>query len=130
MTYGASNLLGDEYEGWDAETNTLKPWEGYAVYNRTSDSLYLEINPLAEDAVSSLAVTDGWHINLGVDNGKFSDHYNIIGRRSDASDKLDQWDNPEPPKLEEYLSLYMDRKEWGADSPLTCLLYTSDAADE
>ena len=119
LTYGASNLLGDEYEGWDAETNTLKPWEGYAVYNRTSDSLYLEINPLAEDAVSSSAVTDGWHINLGVDNGKFSDHYNIIGRRSGASDKLDQWDNPEPPKLEEYLSLSMDRKEWGVDSPLT-----------
>ena len=119
LTYGASNLLGDEYEGWDAETNTLKPWEGYAVYNRTSDSLDLEINPLAEDAFSSSAVTDGWHINLGVDNGKFSDHYNIIGRRSGASDKLDQWDNPEPPKLEEYLSLSMDRKEWGVDSPLT-----------
>ena len=77
------------------------------------------INPLAEDAVSSSAVTDGWHINLGVDNGKFSDHYNIIGRRSGASDKLDQWDNPEPPKLEKYLSLSMDRKEWGVDSPLT-----------
>jgi len=129
LTYGASNLLGDEYEGWDAETNTLLPWEGYAVYNRTSDSLDLVINPLAEDAVSSSAVTDGWHINLGVDNGKFSDHYNIIGRRSDASDKLDQWDNPEPPKLAEYLSLSMDRKEWGVESPLTSDIRSMDESN-
>ena len=129
LTYGTSDLLGEEYEGWDAETKTLLPWEGYAVYNRTSDSLDLVINPLAEDAVSSSAVTDGWHINLGVDNGKFSDHYNIIGRRSDASDKLDQWDNPEPPKLEEYLSLSMDRKEWGVESPLTSDVRSMDESN-
>ena len=119
LTYGASILLGEQFEGWAAETTTLSPWEGYAVYNRTSDSLGLLINPLAQDTISSSAVTEGWHINLGVDNGVFSDFYNKIGRRAEASDKLDQWDNPEPPKLEQYLSLSMDRKAWDLESPLT-----------
>ena len=51
LTYGASILLGEQFEGWAAETNTLSPWEGYAVYNRTSDSLGLLINPLAQDTI-------------------------------------------------------------------------------
>ena len=119
LTYGASVLLGEQFEGWDAETTTLSPWEGYAVYNRTSDSLGLELKPLDQGNVQSAVAIDGWHIDLSVDNGTYSDQYNRIGRRLDASDKLDQWDNPEPPKLEQYLSLSMNRKEWDLELPLT-----------
>ena len=117
LTYSKNTI--NDLEGWDAETTTLSPWEGYAVYNRTSDSLGLELKPLDQGNVQSAVATDGWHIDLSVDNGTYSDQYNRIGRRLDASDKLDQWDNPEPPKLEQYLSLSMDREEWDLELPLT-----------
>ncbi len=37
---------------------------------------------------------DGWQINISADNREFSDLYNLIGRSSEASEQLDQLDNP------------------------------------
>ena len=48
---------------------------------------------------------NGWQIVLKVDNGEYGDLFNVIGQRSSASEQLDLWDNPEPPKLEKYIAL-------------------------
>ena len=124
LTYSKNSI--DELEGWDSETNTFAPWEGYAIYNRTSDSVSLVLNPLDQNNIQSSRTVDGWQINISADNGEFADLYNLIGRSSEASNLLDQLDNPEPPKLEQYISLAMDRKEWGIELPLTSDIRSMD----
>ena len=116
LTYGKSGI-----EGWDNETSTILPWEGYAIFNRTSDSVSLSINPLntQESAKSKLLATEGWEIILSAENGEFGDVYNAMGRREDASETLDIWDNPEPPAMDKYISLAMNREDWGVDYALT-----------
>ena len=127
LTYSKNSI--DELEGWDSETNTFAPWEGYAIYNRTSDSVSLVLNPLDQNNIQSSRTVDGWQINISADNGEFADLYNLIGRSSEASNLLDQLDNPEPPKLEQYISLAMDRKEWGIELPLTSDIRSMDKID-
>ena len=116
LTYGKSGI-----EGWDYETSTILPWEGYAIFNRTSDSVSLSINPLNTQgsAKSKLLATEGWEIILSAENGEFGDVYNTMGRREDASETLDIWDNPEPPAMDKYISLAMNREDWGVDYALT-----------
>ena len=116
LTYGKSGI-----EGWDYETSTILPWEGYAIFNRTSDSVSLSINPLNTQgsAKSKLLATEGWEIILSAENGEFGDVYNAMGRREDASETLDIWDNPEPPAMDKYISLAMNREDWGVDYALT-----------
>jgi hypothetical protein len=124
LTYSKNSI--DDLEGWDSETNTFSPWEGYAIYNRTSDSVSLVLNPLDQNNIQSSRAVDGWQINISADNREFSDLYNLIGRSSEASEQLDQLDNPEPPKLEQYISLAMDREEWGIELPLTSDIRSMD----
>jgi len=124
LTYSKNSI--DDLEGWDSETTTFSPWEGYAIYNRTSDSVSLVLNPLDQNNIQSSRVVDGWQINISADNREFSDLYNLIGRSSEASEQLDQLDNPEPPKLEQYISLAMDREEWGIELPLTSDIRSMD----
>ena len=116
LTYGKSGL-----EGWDGEATILFPWGGYAVYNRTGDSLSIALNALPQSTSekSDDKTEDGWQIVIGVDNGEYGDLYNVIGRKSDASDQFDDWDKPEPPKLKRYIALEMDRPMWGLETPLT-----------
>jgi len=124
LTYSKNSI--DDLEGWDSETTTFSPWEGYAIYNRTSDSVSLVLNPLDQNNIQSSRAVDGWQINISADNREFSDLYNLIGRSSEASEQLDQLDNPEPPKLEQYISLAMDREEWGIELPLTSDIRSMD----
>jgi hypothetical protein len=116
LTYGKSGV-----EGWDNETSTILPWEGYAIFNRTSDSVSLSINPLNTQgsAKSKLLAEKGWEFIISADNGEFGDVYNAMGRRENASETLDIWDNPEPPAMDKYISLAMNRKDWGVDYAFT-----------
>jgi len=116
LTYGKNGV-----EGWDNETSTILPWEGYAIFNRTSDSVSLSINPLSTEgsAQSKLLAEKGWEIILSADNGEYGDVYNAMGRRENASEEMDMWDNPEPPKMDKYISIAMDRKDWGAGYSFT-----------
>ena len=126
LTYGKSGL-----EGWDGETTILFPWGGYAVYNRTGDSLNIALNALHQSTSekSDDKMEDGWQIVIGVDNGEYGDLYNVIGRKSDALDQFDDWDKPEPPKLERYIALEMNRSSWGIDEPFTTDIRTIEELD-
>jgi hypothetical protein len=123
LAYGTSGL-----EGWEEASTNLSPWQGYAIYNRTSDSVSLSINPLNTqgNAQSKLLATVGWEINLSVDNGEYGDVYNTMGRRENALEDLDIWDNPEPPEMDKYISLSMDREDWGVDYAFTSDIRSTD----
>jgi hypothetical protein len=124
LTYGSTST-----ESWDAESNILSPWQGYAIYNRTADEVALDIKPLERGGGALLKEADvnaGWQIVISIDNGEYGDIYNAIGRKTGASEQLDIWDNPEPPALDQYVSLNMTRKEWGVKSMLTTDIRSMD----
>ena len=73
--------------------------------------------------------TDGWQINISAHNGEFGDRHNAIGRRTSGSEEFDQWDNPEPPKLDQYISLAMDRTDWGVETSLTSDIRSMNETD-
>ncbi|MBC8345599.1 MAG: Ig-like domain-containing protein, partial [Candidatus Marinimicrobia bacterium] len=123
LAYGTSGL-----EGWEEASTTLSPWQGYAIYNRTSEAVTLNINPLdgQNTPQSKLMAENGWEMILSVYNGEYGDVYNAMGRRENASEDLDIWDNPEPPEMDKYISLSMDREDWGVDYAFTSDIRSMD----
>ena len=105
---------GWKIEGWSQES-TLRPWAGYAVYNRgdSHESVILkpvQISPtLAREKEPQ---PDGWKLNLTAYGKTYVDPGNAIGRLSGSLEGMDYRDNPEPPYLGGYVSLVMPRKEW------------------
>ena len=118
-------------EGWSDLITELSPWGGYAIYNRTTSDKTLTVDPTASGSsiarLSDLA-DDGWLIQLQATAGEYTDVANYVGRLTGAEDQLDSYDNPEPPYIDGYVSLAMDRSEWGTGLPL----FSSDirSADE
>jgi hypothetical protein len=91
ITYG---LAGEE---WSSVVTELDPWNGYAVYNRTSSDQTITLDPTASSG-GGLARTieeEGWLINLQVSTAEYQDRYNTIGALLSAHDERDWHDNPE-----------------------------------
>ncbi|MEE9463962.1 MAG: FG-GAP-like repeat-containing protein, partial [Candidatus Neomarinimicrobiota bacterium] len=112
LTYG----LDDTTEGWSDTIDELLPWAGYAIYNRSPSSVTLEINPLASSlrlAKEQTVAPEGWTLRISAVGQTYSDVGNYIGRLEGAKDQLDCFDNPEPPYIDGYLSLVMERPAWG-----------------
>ncbi|MFQ6608094.1 MAG: choice-of-anchor D domain-containing protein [Fidelibacterota bacterium] len=119
LTYGNGS------EGWTDVVTELAPWAGYAIYNRTTSDKILTVDPTnGGGSIARLAkeVDEGWLIQLQATSGNYSDVANYVGRLAGAEEMLDQYDNPEPPYIDGYVSLSMDRPEWGTGLPL----FTSD----
>ena len=53
-------------------------------------------------------------MHLAVRGEYYTDVANAIGRVQGASEQLDRFDNPEPPFIEGYITLVMERPEWGS----------------
>ncbi len=122
ISYGISG-----YEGWTDEETQLKPWAGYAIYNRTSFTQTLTIQPIQTDGRLYRVKEDsyeGWQVKLMARGDTYADPGNIIGRVKGAREELDMFDNPEPPTLPEYVSMTMARPEWKEKGFTT--LFTSD----
>ncbi|MEE9167532.1 MAG: T9SS type A sorting domain-containing protein [Candidatus Neomarinimicrobiota bacterium] len=133
LTYGLDFVGG---EGWSDVVTRLLPWGGYIVYNRGSSAETIRIDPLKGiDGPARLSQAsgggqasdlkedrDGWILRLMAKGNRYSDLSNSIGRVAGAHEQLDHFDNPEPPYLDGYVSLAMDRPEWGPNGPK----FTSD----
>ncbi len=122
FTYGVDG------EGWwpaapDVVTE-LEPWGGYIVYNRsgTNDRVITLSGIQAPGAAAKLAKLawaepEGWLLHLKLEGRTYTDKGNIIGRLAGATETLDRFDNPEPPYIDGYVSLAMERPEWGDQLP-------------
>ncbi|MCH7859449.1 MAG: T9SS type A sorting domain-containing protein [Candidatus Marinimicrobia bacterium] len=127
FTYGING------EGWwPAAPNvvtTLKPWGGYIVYNRSAtDDRIITLSAIAAPgAVAKVAWwdPDGWLLRLKLKGRTYTDNGSIIGRLAGATESLDRFDNPEPPYVDGYVSLAMERPEWGDRLPR----FTTDIRD-
>ncbi|MCH7498310.1 MAG: ASPIC/UnbV domain-containing protein, partial [Candidatus Marinimicrobia bacterium] len=125
FTYGPFGTGGQE--GWSVPQpeTSLRPWGGYILYNNTDQVQDLIISPamlskvLAKGARGPL---EGWQLQFTAEGRNYFDRGNSLGRVRGAQEGLDGFDHPEPPYVEGYVSLAMERPEWGSDLPR----FTSD----
>ena len=92
ITYGLTG------ENWSSEVTELDPWNGYAVYNRTTSDKTIILDPGSTGAglaARSLAKEEGWLMTLQVRADEYQDRFNTIGALSGAHDDRDWHDNPE-----------------------------------
>ena len=102
IAYGLSG------ESWSDVTTELRPWSGYALYNRTTSDQTVVIDPIQSTTgtlIRSQVMDDGWQGNLEAFSGDFSDQYNQFGQLSLAKDGVDYHDNPEMVSPGSYLSV-------------------------
>ena len=128
-TYGAFGSGGQE--GWSMAQvqTTFDPWGGYIVYNNTDETQTLELKPASlAKALLAKHVEDelpaGWLLHLTAEGARYFDEGNTIGRIPGASNDRDEFDSPEPPYLEGYISLALDRPDWSANAGMS--RFTSD----
>jgi hypothetical protein len=92
ITYGVAA------EEWSPVVTELDPWNGYAVYNRTSSDQTITLDPTASSG-GGLARTideeEGWLMTLQVRADEYQDRFNTIGALLSAHDDRDWHDNPE-----------------------------------
>ena len=102
ITYGV------EAEEWSNVVSEMDPWNGYAVYNRTSNDLNISLDPTGCDTARLVRTLDeeGWLMTLQARGNDYQDSFNMIGALSGAHDQLDWHDNPEIRAPERFVSLF------------------------
>ena len=131
-TYGAFGSGGQA--GWSIGQvqTTFRPWGGYIIYNTTAQSQTLTLDPagLQKSLLAKGTTTpDGWLVTLAVEGEKYFDGGNVVGRRSDALEGLDRHDHPEPPAMENYLSVVVKNSEWPEGVVRTADVRSLDISD-
>ncbi len=99
----------------------MQPFEGYAVFNPSEASDTLLINPdlssssssLAKEFVSVIEEKIVWSIRILAQCQDAVDEDNRAAIVSGASSSWDELDQPEPPVIGEYVSVYFPHPEWG-----------------
>ncbi|SVA94542.1 uncharacterized protein METZ01_LOCUS147396, partial [marine metagenome] len=102
VAYGLSG------ESWSDVTSELRPWSGYALYNRTTGDQNVVIDPVGSTTgilARQEVLTEGWFGNLEVRAGDFADIHNKFGQLTTAEDGMDHHDNPEIVAPEAYVSI-------------------------
>jgi len=110
-------------EEWSGVVSELEPWNGYAVYNRSS-SENITLDPTATSGgglARTLDEEEGWLMTLQVRGDEYQDRFNTIGALSGAHDQLDWHDNPEIRAPERFVSLFFRIPDEEQDH-----LFTSD----
>jgi hypothetical protein len=106
---------------WDTtKVEEMPPFEGYALFIESQDTLL--INPDPTDITSSLPKSlpplvreeIQWSIHILAQCQQACDVDNTAAIVSGASNSLDELDQPEPPIIGEYVSVYFPHREWTA----------------
>jgi hypothetical protein len=98
-------------ESWTDEVTTLKPWGGYALYNRTGAEQTVLIDPAqGSGGVARMTLDDetGWQVAIEAQSGDYFDRYNRFGCLESASNELDWHDNPEMAPMGNHISMYFN----------------------
>lgn len=109
---------------WDT-ASVLAPWEGYAICNLSASPDTLVICPQGE-ALPGLAKNPpaefDWRLRLIATCDSARDELNWVGVSSLAADTWDRLDQPEPPGIGAFVSLWFPHPEW--ELPISA--FTSD----
>jgi len=110
--------------GWHYGVETLDPWEGYFIWN--ADAVYqsLIVPPTADYAIplkKTFNLADKYRskfndltiiISADVQCGKYEDRDNLFGVAKRASNEYDKYDLLEAPVIGDYVSLWINNKNW------------------
>lgn len=116
-----SNLIGYDgaYQSFQAE---LRPWEGYWVYNSSTEDVDLVVAPEASvaavagaPAVGATAGAD-FTIQMRLRSNRRPERVSFAGISRQASDAWDPLDLHEPPPMGDYLRAVFPRLTWGRHS--------------
>lgn len=99
----------------------LEPWKGYWVYNASLKEEKILVLPRTQGLKKSLRPWENltesldpneWVIQISAMSKLYSDPYNFIGVKKGASNGWDKWDRPDPPPVENSLTLGVDHSDW------------------
>ena len=105
-------------QGWSSEVNTMDPWGGYVIYNKTGTPALLDLKVTQSAKLAKKREDeqiDGWKMNLSVTSKKYMDHANYIGRSRTAKEGLDFNDNPDLKSPGGFISLTTTQPSWKED---------------
>ncbi|MEE9429811.1 MAG: T9SS type A sorting domain-containing protein [Melioribacteraceae bacterium] len=126
----SQNFTIESFSGsWSPFTESLKPFEGYAVHSENITELL--VNPaITSSSLSKKAKNEMtkslWEINISASCQNAVDYNNIVALVSGSSKDWDNQDRPEPPVIGEYISLYFPHNDWDKISKT----YSKDARPE
>jgi hypothetical protein len=116
----------------DLPVDTLKPFEGYAVFSELSIFDTLLVNPdlssmpnallknMPATATATAIGVSSWSIRILAQCQQARDVDNLAAVIPGASRDFDEWDRPEPPVIGEYVSVYFPHHDWEPPTPSYC----------
>jgi len=116
--YGPIGYSVTAQEGWSSVVNTMDPWGGYVIYNKTGVPALLDLKVTKSSQLAKKRKDehlDGWKMNLQVASSKYMDHANYIGRSRTAEEGLDLNDNPDLKSPGGFISLTTTQPSWKED---------------
>lgn len=109
------------------------PFEGYAIHNDSlSGKIFIESDLSGSGSFNKNSTNDSklqWIIHIIAKCQEARDEDNLAAIVSGASSNWDELDQPEPPVIGEYVSVYFPHPEWGKLAKIYCTdvrLMTSD----
>ncbi len=119
---GYWNNSTDYYE----QITELNPFEGYAIFNDSSSTNTLLINPDLSEAPTDFtkSITEAytlWSIHIISHCEEARDIDNVAAIVTGASSQWDEMDQPEPPPIGEYVSVYFPHREWNTLAKTYCI---------
>ncbi len=120
------------YEGnWSVLSDSLYPFEGYAVYSETETNLFVnpDFSDLTNGGVSKRSISKNdytWYIQISARSQEASDTLNFAGVGNQAILQWDEFDRPETPPIGEFVSVFFRHPEWERNT----LDYTTDIRNE
>ncbi|QXD13891.1 CHRD domain-containing protein [Rhodocaloribacter litoris] len=102
------------YNGaWSEHTGALQPFRGYAVFASTADELLIDpFDGSSKAPVAPRLERAAWHIRIRARVQQARDENNLLAAVPSASKGRDAFDQPEPPVIGAYVSVYFPHPEW------------------
>ena len=104
-TYGYDSTK--TMDGWTDPSNTLYPWDGYAVYAQEPRVLTLKpfTNDIEETRDAGRTISNEWVLNLRLKSNYYFDYSSQVGRREMGEEGKDPYDLPALPVMDSYVAV-------------------------
>jgi len=136
---GQSPILRSYQGSWSpisTQITVFEPFEGYAVDNKLNivDTLFVDpdLSPLSgslsKSFYSTLDKNILWSIRILAQSQDARDEDNVAAIVPSASQNWDELDQPEPPVIGDYVSVYFSHRDWQTLAKAFCIDARPDPA--
>jgi len=116
LTANSTIIISDPFGFQDVydKASVLNPYQGYFIFNHLDSYVTLTIPPAEaqETTIVNKRQRDGWRLQVVAVCGQAEDRFNFVGISEEASLRWDRLDNPEPPTIGDFVSVYFPHAEW------------------